>query len=57
MTDKEWRAQIKSETNQALLEHLVYYGTDMYYYSNWKATLKEIARRLSDVKIEELGIG
>lgn len=42
----------KDMTNFELLNQLVYYGCDMYYYEYWEKTIKEIANRLNLTEIE-----
>ena len=53
MTDKEYIANIKNVSSKELIDDLIYYGVDNYYYDLWKATLKEVARRLG-IKVESI---
>lgn len=46
MTDREWIAQIKTVTNEELLEELDYCNHDTYYDEIYYAIVEEIRRRL-----------
>ncbi len=49
MSDKEWIEQIGMISNRALWNTLIYCGHDNYYDDIYKATVKEIKRRLDNV--------
>lgn len=46
MTDAEWKANIKNESNKKLIQDLEFFGCDSYYYGLWRTAIKEVARRL-----------
>ena len=46
MSDKEWLEQIKSVSDEELMEHLEWCGHDNYYNDLYEPIIKEIKRRL-----------
>ena len=46
MTDKEWIEQIKTISDEELMEELEWCGHDGYYNDIYYAIVKEIKRRL-----------
>lgn len=46
MSDKEWLEQIKSVSDEELMEHLEWCGHDNYYNDLYESIIKEIKRRL-----------
>lgn len=46
MTDEEYIKNIATESSINLVENLFSYGHDFYYDDLWRATIREIAKRL-----------
>lgn len=46
MSDKEWLEQIKSVSDEELMESLEWCGHDNYYSDLYEPIIKEIKRRL-----------
>ena len=47
MTDKEWLEEIKTMSNEELIEELEYCGHDGYYNSTYYPIIEELKRRLN----------
>ena len=54
MSDKEWLEQIKSVSDEELMEHLEWCGHDNYYNNLYEPIIKEIKRRLKRQTMEEM---
>ena len=52
MEDKEYIKNISSESSDELIDNLFSYGHDFYYDDLWRATVREIAKRLKVDAVE-----